>query len=382
VTAVVGAQTTSGGAPASGWRPGDVVASRWTLHGRLGKSATGETWRAVESDGRSWVLKRMAPASQLLDTTLLDPVSDAEDQWLLDGETPVLARRLLEGVPLVEALGGADGFGRQQLLSGLAEALAPYRDGHGALGPGKMRLLPDGSVVVLPPVELRLLGVMPWVRAQRAAGRLGLLAPELLLGESPSLRTDVYAISALLRASVSPLPERWLGMLETARSAEPLERHASVSEMVAALVDGATTWVAVSEPPPIERSVAVSPREQPASDPPEVLDPPTDPQLAAQRDALDAEPMDEEPSSPRLEPPPVGAPPTALGSTLAGGARLLEAAVGSGAAALSAVDAVHRRPRLQAGLLLAAIAGVLLQLSVCAPAGPVGGSARTSQTGR
>src|SRR5262249_46451038 len=87
------------------------------------------------------------------------------------------------------------------------------------------------------------------VEARRAAGTLAYLAPEILGNASPSRRSDLFALGAIVREATDGVAPRAIAdWIDAMTSEEPRHRPASAAEALARLNEAAGTGHAIETP--------------------------------------------------------------------------------------------------------------------------------------
>ncbi|HEX3129641.1 MAG TPA: protein kinase [Thermoanaerobaculia bacterium] len=227
--------------------------SRYELRVRLGEGTASEVYKAWDPDLERWVALRLIPPGLAgrseerkplirealtvasLEHPNIGPVYDVGEA--ADGGL-FLVSALCEGETLATRL--KRGPMRPEVVVAIAVQVAAavgraHEHGilHGRLRPSNVWVGGDGQVRV---VDFGLAGLeeRTW-RTWRIepAGR-DFMAPELLLGEAASPRSDVWAVGALLMAMAGRregLPDDLSRILDRALSSRPADRHTSAGAL-------------------------------------------------------------------------------------------------------------------------------------------------------
>jgi serine/threonine protein kinase len=199
-------------------KPGDAIAGRFVIKEGLGAGPLGWVFRAADQQtGELVALKILSPrflqlpeerqafSAQLQQAASLDHPNAAQVIAAgLDGDKPWIASALLEGMTLRRIMELRRQKGQafalheiEPIAAQIAAALEAAPFAHGDLKPDNVLVLPD--LLKLTDFALGLcLPRVPFVAAQRAAGTQRYLSPELLSGERPDGRADVYALGVMV----------------------------------------------------------------------------------------------------------------------------------------------------------------------------------------
>jgi hypothetical protein len=199
-------------------KPGDGV-GRYTVRGPISKGAMGAVYRADDADGRSVALKHLVDPTQSarfeIEARLLQRLSHPRVVRVLDhfeeGENKFLVMELVEGtdLSLVVKQKGDPGLPAEEAVAyarQTCEALQYVHEQdivHRDVKPQNLVLGEEGVVLVDFGVARRL-GEGDF--ATRAIGTPQYMAPEILVGEFPSTRSDVYSLGATLWALLTGRP--------------------------------------------------------------------------------------------------------------------------------------------------------------------------------
>ncbi len=199
-------------------KPGDAIAGRFVIKEGVGAGPLGWVFRAADQQtGELVALKILSPrflqlpeerlafSAQLQQAASLDHPNAAQVIAAgLDGDKPWVASALLEGMTLRRIMELRRQKGQafalheiEPIAAQIAAALEAAPFAHGDLKPDNVLVLPD--LLKLTDFALGLcLPRVPFVAAQRAAGTQRYLSPELLSGERPDGRADVYALGVMV----------------------------------------------------------------------------------------------------------------------------------------------------------------------------------------
>jgi signal transduction histidine kinase len=162
----------------------------WQLVARLGQGAFGETWQAVDADGRMAAVKALAqpPGNEL--RALASVCHPAVVGVLGGGSEPsaYLAMELARGLPLDAHEPTHDLDSAVQIIAVLADALAAVHHvgiAHGDVKPANL-IVDEGDPPRVTLVDFGIAG-------SNQGGTLAYAAPERLSGGPPSPSADVYA---------------------------------------------------------------------------------------------------------------------------------------------------------------------------------------------
>ncbi|HEX3127862.1 MAG TPA: serine/threonine-protein kinase, partial [Thermoanaerobaculia bacterium] len=231
--------------------PGRI--SRYELGACLGGSSAGTVYKSWDPELERWVALRLIPpglagqgeerqalirealAVAALEHPNVGPVYEVGEA--ADGSL-FLVSALCEGETLAERLrrGPMKLEGAVVLAGQIAAAVGRAHENgllHGRLRPTNVRVGADGQVRV---VDFGLSGLeeRTWRTLRIEPLSKEYLAPELLLGEAVSPRSDVWAIGALLAAMLvhrEGLPDDLLRIVDRALSSRPADRHAGAGAL-------------------------------------------------------------------------------------------------------------------------------------------------------
>lgn len=205
----------------SAWTEGRQVAGRYRVVRALGAGGQGSAFEARDADGRSVVLKRereghatgLAREARLA-SRVHSPFVARVHGLATEGETTFLVRDHVEGVSLAEAIAANGAFPRDRVYKLARDMLAGLHSIHAAgilhldVKPANIILARDGRAVLIDLGIARTAapaGAMT-IATQTdvgAAGSLGWVAPEVLLGARPTEGSDVYCAALALRAALT-----------------------------------------------------------------------------------------------------------------------------------------------------------------------------------
>ncbi len=206
-------------------RLGEVLAGRYRVTAALGAGATAIVYRGRhDAAGRDVAIKvlrsslareplvreRFLREARAANRVRHENVVDVTDVGEAEDGVPFLVMELLEGQPLRARLGSPWGDARARRLAiELSRALAA---GH-ALGvihrdltPENVLLLADGRLKVVDFGVAKLDGERRLTASAAALGTPCYMAPEQVLGEVVSDRTDVYALGCILQEALTGRP--------------------------------------------------------------------------------------------------------------------------------------------------------------------------------
>jgi eukaryotic-like serine/threonine-protein kinase len=198
---------------------GHRLADRYTIEAAISKGAMGAVYRAVDEVGRRVAVKRLTDVRQAarfeIEARLLARLEHPRIARVIDHfadeEGNYLVMELVEGSDLGEALAqrGDPGLPVGEAIdcaSQACEALQYVHEEqvvHRDVKPRNLILGEDGIVLVDFGVARELGGEDP---GTRAIGTPHFMAPEVLVGESVSPRSDVFGIAATLWTLVTGKP--------------------------------------------------------------------------------------------------------------------------------------------------------------------------------
>ncbi|MES1245556.1 MAG: protein kinase [Acidobacteriota bacterium] len=232
--------------------------SRYELRVRLGEGSAGAVYKAWDPELERWVALRLIPPGlagrgeerqplvrealtvAALEHPNVDPVYDVGEA---DDGSLFLVCALCEGETLAERLrrGPLRMEGAVELAVQIAAAVGQVHEHgilHGRLRPSNVRVGADGQVRV---TDFGLCGLEERTWRTLRSGEPAAteyLAPELLLGETVSPRSDVWAIGALLAAMLGKregLPDELSRVVERTLASRPSDRYASAGALRDAL---------------------------------------------------------------------------------------------------------------------------------------------------
>lgn len=200
------------------------VLSHYRLEAKIGSGGMGEVYRAHDEHlGRDVAIKILARGALIDDAArrrfrnealLLSRLSHPNIATIHDFDTQdgidFLVTEYVPGVTLAEKLvsGPLPEHDLLDLATQLAEGLAAaHAEGiaHRDLKPGNLRILPEGRLKILDFGLAQSVAPMsaetPTTSAEEVlgvAGTLAFMAPEQLRGETPDLRSDIYAVGVVL----------------------------------------------------------------------------------------------------------------------------------------------------------------------------------------
>ncbi|HEX4824039.1 MAG TPA: sigma 54-interacting transcriptional regulator [Candidatus Polarisedimenticolaceae bacterium] len=249
---------------------GEEGAARFVIHRLLGEGGAGRVWLVGDRKqaGRSLALKELTsshtPQHEAAFRREFATLAGFHHPGVVEVEEfdvdpasglPRFTLEYVEGRDFVEAIRHE---GRDALVPLTVEALraiAFLHDFgliHRDLKPANVlvRQAPKlGSRVVLVDFGLALAEHEPSVEARRAAGTLAYLAPEILSNASPSRRSDLFALGAIVREATGGVAPRAIADWIDAMTAEsPRHRPASAAEALARLNEAAGTEHPIETP--------------------------------------------------------------------------------------------------------------------------------------
>ena len=217
----------------------------YELEHRLGEGAHGRVWRArqVAAFGRPVALKRMTATSvEDLDRLRREaevlmgmdhPHIVTVLEVIEDGDGVAIAMQLAAGGSLLERLTRRRQLPREEavaIIEQLAGALtSAHRRGvfHLDLKPGNVLFTSDGDAI------LADFGAARWRNDDRDnGGSAGYAAPEVVRGEQPDERADVYGLGRLLHAMLGADTDDLAPVIATATAADRDDRHSSIAEFI------------------------------------------------------------------------------------------------------------------------------------------------------
>ncbi len=168
---------------------------------------------------------------------------------------PLLVMERVDGEPLSELLGRQHPFDLPTILTigrKLAAGLqAAHARGllHRDIKPANLLVSADAAVVKLTDFGLAQLQVEP---TPAPAGTPGFIAPEVIAGDKPDARGDLYSLGCVLRDMLAgQQPPRWLtALVERLLAPSPAVRPQSAAELEQLLVDGVASPPAGTSPLP------------------------------------------------------------------------------------------------------------------------------------
>ena len=245
--------------------PGAIVGGRYTIDAPISRGAMGDVYRARDSDGRGVAVKRLLDPRQAARfeiegrllarlrhprvVRVLEHLADEDGAYLVmelvagSDLGGVLRERGSPGLPVAEAIE----YARQacEALQYVHEQQVVHRD----VKPQNLIVADHGVVLVDFGIARRAEGDDP---GTRAVGTPRYMAPEVLVGEGISPRSDVYGVAATLWALLAGKPPAYHEQtplsavvpdaspelertLKAALDIHPEKRFASVEAFAAAL---------------------------------------------------------------------------------------------------------------------------------------------------
>ncbi len=207
-------------------RPGAILDDRYTLLRRLGAGSTGAVWQAEDGHGGLVACKILHPqlsddqqvVQQMLREArvlaqLTHPNITRPIDFRTDGPFVYLAMEFVDGDPLHEVIGARAELGRNfsgsevqqlfgQLCDGVAHAHSKYIV-HRDLKPHNVMVVRGAEVPQIKVLDFglaRLLegSIFEATTFGRALGSLFYMSPEQTRGEPATIRSDVFALGAIL----------------------------------------------------------------------------------------------------------------------------------------------------------------------------------------
>ena len=288
---------TAGGAPAPGE---DLLGGRYRLEQIIGSGGMAIVWRATDQRlGRPVAIKLVA------DTLAADPAylqrftREARTaaglshpnlvgvyDYAASAERPFLVMELVEGGTLADRIGrgAVDGEEARAIARDLLSALACVHGAgilHRDIKPANVLLGSDGRArltdfgIARPEDATRL------TQTGHLMGTIRYLAPELIEGAPPSVRSDLYALGVLVRELAGePLAGDLRGLVERLTDPDPARRPADAGEALAAIAPAMTGEQAPAAPDDATPAPTET-REQLAAPDPAARPAPRDPRATA-----------------------------------------------------------------------------------------------------
>ncbi|HET7739008.1 MAG TPA: serine/threonine-protein kinase [Tepidiformaceae bacterium] len=254
-----------------------IIDSRYELRERLGSGASGETWAATDLRLDREVAVKFTGDAQLSEAYLAGRLSPPGIVPVYDAGAsengPYLVMALCPGGSLAERIvreGALPADEARRVMAAVARAVAFAHEGgvlHNDIKPANI-LFDSGGAPLLAdfgPATRIPLETIPAAASAEFAGTLPYLAPEVIAGEPPSPRSDIYALGATLfecLAGTPPRPGGWLALppdvdvtrelgdvLVHSLHPEPQRRFKSVDELIEALEPPPSPPAAVVVPP-------------------------------------------------------------------------------------------------------------------------------------
>lgn len=292
--------------------PDSLLAGRYRLHERVGAGGMGEVWRATdETLGRTVAVKMMQPG--LLDDPSFGARFRAEARMMAsidhpgvvgvrdyyrDDEIALLAMDFVPGESLARLLarqGRLPPARAMEIIAQAADALhAAHQIGvvHRDVKPANLLIRPDGTVVLTDFGIARSHAGTQLTATGALLGTLSYLAPEQVLGDPATPRSDVYALgvvayecltgrrpferenpfaSAMARVREAPptlpgdVPVPVAAIVSQALAADPAHRPPTASDLAAACRRAATAPLGPPVPPPAMAPPMARPMAPPIS---------------------------------------------------------------------------------------------------------------------
>jgi serine/threonine-protein kinase len=286
--------------------PGTRLGGRYRLDRRIGTGGMGEVWRATdELLGRTVAVKVMLPALLrepgfirrfLVEAQAMASVSHPGVVAIHDyhsdqaAGTAFLVMAYVDGEPLsglVGRLTPADTMGMVAQVAGALQAVHDRGIVHRDIKPGNLLVRADRTVMLTDFGIARAEGDPTLTATGAVLGTPTYLAPEQVLGERATPRSDIYSLGlvayeclagrrpfeaesplavALLRVREAPrtlgvdIPPAVLAVIERALAADPADRWQSAAELA-----DAARRAAAGMPPPPDQPPPVTPAPLPAA---------------------------------------------------------------------------------------------------------------------